>query len=237
MATPLPWSYSAISSVDSCPHKHLEVKVLKHFKDESGEAAQWGTYVHKCIEDAVTIGIALPENTLTYAPQVWAAIGGDLKFAVAEKKLSINNKFEPVEWADRWGGSISDILKVMGPEALVVDWKLGKVKPSDQLKVNAVMVFHNYLEVDVVHTSFEWLAHGGGRCTCCKGLPVSTKSVYWRHQLPELWASIMPKLRQYAQCFKNDVWQMRPSGLCRNYCVVSTCQHCGQYAGKNIKVI
>lgn len=232
MPTPLPWSHSALSSVDSCPHKHLEVKVLKHFVEESGEAALWGTYVHKCIEDAVTDGIALPMNTMTYAPQIWAAIGvdersveDDLEYVKAESKLAINNKFEPVPWADRWGGSISDILKIVGHEALVVDWKLGKVKPSDQLKLNAIMVLHNYPEVDVVHTSFEWLAHGGGRCTCCKGQPIFTRAVYWRHQLPEMWASIMPKLQQYAACFKTDTWQKRPSGLCRGWCCVDTCEH------------
>ena len=220
-----PWSHSALTSVESCPNKHYEVKVLKHFVEESGEAAQWGTYVHKCIEDAISFGAAMPENTKIYTPQVWAAIGGDLKFVSAEAKLAINNRFLPVPWTDRWGGSISDILKVVGTEAWVVDWKLGKVKPSDQLKVNALMVFYNYPDVETVHTSFEWLAHGGARCTCCKGYPTHTRAKYIRDQVPELWNAIMPKLKLYVHCFKTDTWQCRPSGLCNGWCVVESCQH------------
>lgn len=221
MSKILPWSHSALNSVQSCPYKHYEIKVLKNFVDESGEAAKWGTYVHKCIEDAVLLGAPLPDNVKVYAPQVWAAIGGDLDLVRAEVKLAITNKFQPCEWADRWGGSISDILKIRGNKAKVLDWKLGKVKPSGQLKVNALMVFYNYPEVDTVLTSFEWLN---------KSVPnwvPSTRAIYTRDQIPELWDSVMQDLKLYVTCFKTDTWPKRPSGLCKNYCAVTSCEHCG----------
>ena len=138
----------------------------------------------------------------------------------------INTKFEPVDWADRWVGSISDILKVVDSIAHVHDWKLGKIKPSTQLKLNALMVFYNYPDVNTVHTSFEWVQFGQ-----------STKDVHTRDQIPELWKSFEKDLMQYAQAFRTDTWQKRPSGLCKNYCPVTTCSNCGQYKGLNIRTV
>ena len=70
MAKPLAWSYSALNKFATCPHQYYETRVLKNFVDEPGEAALWGTYVHKCIEDAITDGAAMPDNTKIYGPQV-----------------------------------------------------------------------------------------------------------------------------------------------------------------------
>jgi len=213
MAKPLPWSYSALSKFVTCPTQFYETRVLKNFVDEPGEAALWGTYVHKCIEDAVTLNAPMPDNTKVYGPQVWAAING-LAGAKAEVKLAINTRFEPCAWEDRWCGSISDILKVRDDTAWVIDWKLGKIKPSTQLKLNALMVFHNYPEVNAVHTSFEWLQ-----------FKQQNTDVHTRDQIPELWKSFENDLRQYAQAFKTDTWQKRPSGLCGGWCPVTTCSN------------
>lgn len=227
MSRPLPWSYSALSKFTTCPHQFYEVRILNNFKDEPGEAALWGTYVHKCIEDAVETGVAIPENTKKYAPQVWAAIGGGLKNVRAEVKLAINTHMEPCEWADRWCGSISDILKIEGDTAWVIDWKCGgKIKPTTQLKLNALMVFYNYPEVNTCHTSFEWLQ-----------FDQRNTDTHTRDQIPELWKSFESDLRQYAQAFRTDVWQKRPSGLCKNYCPVTTCENCGGFRGRNLKEI
>jgi hypothetical protein len=64
------WSFSALSNFVTCPHQYHEVRVLENYKDEPGEVALWGTYVHKCIEDLVMLGITFPENVHTYVPQV-----------------------------------------------------------------------------------------------------------------------------------------------------------------------
>lgn len=212
MSKPLPWSYSALNKFTTCPHQFYEVRILNNFKDEPGEAALWGTYVHKCIEDAVRDGAPMPENTRQYWGQIWAAIGGGLEIAQPEKKLAINTRFEPCAWEDRWCGSISDILKVTGEYALVIDWKLGKIKPSAQLKLNALMVFYNYPEVQKVRTVFEWLQ-----------FDQRNADEYTRDQIPELWKSFEKDLTQYAQAFRTDVWQKRPSGLCAGWCPCDTC--------------
>ena len=213
MARPLPWSFSALNKFATCPHQYYETRVLKNFVEEAGEAAVWGTYVHKCIEDTLNNVAAMPDNTIVYAPQVWEAING-VKHAAPEVKLAINTRFEPCDWADRWVGSISDVLKVVGDTAWVVDWKLGKIKPSTQLKLNALMVFYNYPEVQTVHTSFEWLQFNQ-----------RSVDVHTRDQIPQLWYSFEKDLKQYAQAFKTDTWQKRPSGLCGGWCPVTTCSN------------
>jgi hypothetical protein len=213
MSKPIPWSYSSLSKFSTCPHQFYETRVLGNFQDEPGEAALWGTYVHKQIENAVEHGTAMPENTKKYAPQVWAAIGGNLKQVHAEVKLAIDTKFNPVEWSSgRWCGSISDILKEEDDVAYVIDWKLGKIKITHQLKLNVLMVFHNKPHINTVHTSFEWLQFGQ-----------RTREVFTRDQVPQLWDVFMNDLKQYAQAFRTDTWQKRPSGLCQGWCPVTTC--------------
>lgn len=215
MSKPLPWSHSSLSKFTTCPRQFYEVRILDNFKDEAGEAALWGTYVHKCIEDAIKDGAALPENTKKYAPQIWTAIGGALKSVQAEKKLAINSKLEPTAWDEgRWCGSISDILKITGDVALVIDWKLGKIKITHQLKLNALMVFYNYPDIQRVNTSFEWLQ-----------FDQRTVDSFTRDQIPEMWKYFESDLRQYAQAFRTDTWQKRPSGLCNGWCPCTTCSN------------
>ena len=53
----------------------------------------------------------------------------------------------------------------------------------------------------------------------------STKKVWGRAEIEALWNLFIGDLRQYAEAFKGDVWQPRPSGLCNGWCPVKTCAH------------
>lgn len=214
MAKPLPWSFSSLNKFVTCPNQYLETKILKNFKDEPGETALWGTYIHKCIEDAVNDGAAVPDNAKIYMPQVWIAIDG-LQGAHAEVELALNSSQQPCAWETAWVRGIIDLLKIKGNEAKAIDWKLGKIKPdSKQLKLFALLVFHHHPEVDIVHTSFEWLQ-----------FKTHTRESFTRDQIPELWNVFVGDLTQYARAFKTDTWQKRPSGLCNGWCPVESCQH------------
>lgn len=214
MSKPLPWSFSSLNKFVTCPMQYYETKVLGNFKDEPGEVAQWGTYVHKCIEDFVNDGVAFPENVQVYVPRVLEVIGQI--HAQAEVEMAISASFEPCEWKAGWVRGIIDLLQVYDDAAWCADWKLGKVKPdSKQLKLFALMVFYHYPTVNTVHTSFEWLQ-----------FKQQTKETYTRDQIPALWAVFEKDLQQYVQAFKTDTWQCRPSGLCRGgWCPVESCQH------------
>lgn len=213
-----PWSFSALNNFITCPNQYYEVKVLKNYADEPGEVALWGTYVHKCIENFIMRGTPFPENVLVYVPQVMEAFGDTAtEIFAAEMPMSLDKKLKPCDWDKAWVRGIIDLLKVDTDVAKAVDWKLGKIKPdSKQLKLFALLVFYHHPEVNTVYTSFEWLQ-----------FKQRTAEVYTRDQIPMLWSAFTGDLRQYVTAFKTDTWQKRQSGLCRNYCPVKTCEHCG----------
>jgi hypothetical protein len=45
-----------------------------------------------------------------------------------------------------------------------------------------------------------------------------------RDQIGAVWGEFLPNLKQYAQAFKEDIWQPRQSGLCGGYCPVTDCE-------------
>ena len=214
MSKPLPWSFSSLNKFATCPNQYYETKVLGNFKDEPGEVAIWGTYVHKCIEDLVNDGVVMPDNTQTYMPQINRALHEQLApFIRAEVEMALDNKFQPCEWNVAWVRGIIDLLKIYETTAWAIDWKLGKVKPdSKQLKLFALLIFHHYPQVMTVHTSFEWLQFKD-----------HTEDTFTRDQIPELWMAFKPDLTQYVQAFRTDTWQKRPSGLCFGWCPVMSC--------------
>ena len=48
---PFAWSYSKLKNFEVCPKRHYNVDVIKAFKEEEGEALQWGNAVHKALAD------------------------------------------------------------------------------------------------------------------------------------------------------------------------------------------
>jgi hypothetical protein len=53
------------------------------------------------------------------------------------------------------------------------------------------------------------------------------EGVYLRKDRKKMWADWLSKYSQLTAAYDNDVWNAKPSGLCRNYCPVTECPHCG----------
>ena len=64
------FSVTAIKQFEQCPRQYKEVRIEKLHPYEQSEEAQWGEYVHKCLEDAITQGEALPHNVSQYQPLI-----------------------------------------------------------------------------------------------------------------------------------------------------------------------
>src|SRR5205807_2231069 len=76
---------------------------------------------------------------------------------LVEQQLAINADFGPVPWFDSaaWFRGIGDVIKIVGPVALIVDWKTGKiVEDSQQLALMAACVFAHHPEVQKVRSEF-----------------------------------------------------------------------------------
>ena len=220
---PLPWSFTALEKFKNCPHAYHEIRILKSFTEEQGEAAKWGNYVHEQIENYINHGTPMAGNTEIFSGRVQETVDwmGGREGMIAEIESSLSTTMTPCGWTDPdvWVRGILDLLRVEGPVAWVADWKTGKVKPnSKQMKLFALLVFYKYPEVQICHTRFVWLANGKAENT----------ETYFRVQVQEMWKDFIPDLTEYTKAFKQDVWQKRQSGLCGKWCAVLSCFNNGK---------
>ena len=214
------WSFSSLTSFETCPHKHFRLKVTKDITESESEQMRWGNEVHKALENRVRDGEPLPKGMQKWEPIVSRLLQRKGK-PIAEQQLCLNQQLIATDWfgRDSWCRGIVDFMLLDGDKALALDWKTGKVKTDhDQMMLFAALIFHHYPEVETVHTGYVWLAHGN---------KLTTKK-FRRSDLPEIWEEFLPRVRRYEQAFETGKWQKRTSGLCRAWCPVLDCEHNGK---------
>lgn len=213
---PLPVSWTTLSGLVTCARQFFHIKVAKDFKEEKGEAALWGDYVHKAFERRIKYGEPLPEDIAKWE-KLLAPIPKD--GAHCELKLAMTREFKRCDFfaKDVFMRCIIDFFRVSmdGSKAKLIDWKTGKRKVNNQLMFSALIVFYLYTHVDEIETLFVWLQDG----------VKPDRMVYKREEIPEMWAKLMPDLRHYRDTFHTGVFPPTPSGLCRGWCIVKTCEH------------
>jgi hypothetical protein len=106
------------------------------------------------------------------------------------------------------------LLVVHKDKAVVVDYKTGKRKPTEQLKLYAAYTFAYYPQVTQVHTGFAWLKE--------RRLDIEKVN---RDEIPVIWQPFLTKVRKLESAYERDKWMARPSGLCRGWCPVKHCEH------------
>jgi hypothetical protein len=223
--TPLPWSHSALEGFDTCARQYEEVRVLKHFKDGKNAAALWGDEFHKAAERFIGTTLeghpaVLPSNMSHYADYLRQFVkrpGATL----AERRYALNRQLRPCEFfsPDVWVRGIIDVLTLEGAVAWVDDHKTGKNRKKDmqQLIIFALLTFYHHPEIDTCHTAFHWLQVGA-----------TDPETFYRHQIPALWETLVPKLQRYVAAFHAGIFPPRPSGLCVKHCAVSSCEYFGR---------
>jgi hypothetical protein len=215
---PFSWSYSRLKNFESCPKRHWHLDIKKDIKEEEGEALLFGNELHKAMAKRVATGDPLPKAFQEYEP--WAAkVSTASGKTLVEQKFAIAADFAPVEFFDKraWFRGIVDVMRLLGPVALVVDWKTGKVKDdSVQLALTAQCVFSHFPQVQAIRTEFIWLAEDA-----------TTRADFKREDMPAFWASIWPRISALEQAHKLTEYPARPGPLCRRWCPVTTCPHHG----------
>lgn len=222
--TPLPWSHSTLNQFATCARQYEEVKVLRNFQDEKNEASLWGDRFHKAAEkyiDAQNKGLAdatLSADMTPYRAYLAQFIDRPGQTFV-ERQYALDRRLQPCEFLGPqvWCRGIIDVLTLNGYVANVDDHKTGKNRKKDmqQLIIFALLVFYHHPEIQVVHTAYHWLKYGG----------VQDKETFTRGQIPELWETLIPKLDRYRRAFDSGIFQPTPSGLCKKYCPVKTCEY------------
>jgi hypothetical protein len=229
------WSYSALTSFETCPRKHHETRVTKTYTEPEGAQLLIGIAAHKVLELRAAAGTPIPKtlqvtdaqgNTLQSATAGWPemmdkllARPGDVH---AERQIALDDRLCETGWLDKnvWVRGVIDLALVDGEKALAIDYKTGRRKPdSDQLMLFAALMFHVWPKLEKVVTGFLWL----------KTQQID-KETYTRSDLSRIWDTFIPRVNRYQDAFVANTWPPRPSGLCKAWCPVQTCEYNGRKA-------
>ena len=216
-----PWSFSGLTSFETCGKRYFHIKVARDVVDPPNEATAWGSTVHKHLEDRVRHGTPLPAVLQEYERLVEPIInaGGTL---IVEQQLAVDSGLRPVAWdsQDAWCRGIVDVGVLTGKRAVLLDWKTGKRKPeSDQLKLFAGLAFAHYPDIEAVTTGFVWLKEG-----------VVDREKFTRKDASTIWQQFVPRVQRLERAYADLRFVPRPSGLCRRWCPVpqSLCEFSGR---------
>lgn len=218
MAKEWAWSYTKLKNFDTCPLRHYEVDILKNYTEES-EQLIWGGQVHEALANACSGKAPLPATMKDYQKWVDEMVSGPGELFV-EQKYAITRKFEKAAYFGHnvWYRGICDVLRIDGPVALARDWKTGAIKHNSvQLMLMAQCIFVHYPEVQKIKTEFVWLQDD---CV--------TPELWSRDTIYREWVSLLPQVDVMEQASKTKNYPPKPSGLCRKWCPVKTCEHHGK---------
>ena len=215
------WSYSALTSWESCPRKHYETRVAKRWPDEKSEAAQWGTTAHTAFEDRMKTKKPLPSWFEKYEP-ICQRIEGANGHLTVEQKLALDEKFQAVDYFSKqppvWVRAVADLSVIGDVNLFTLDWKTGKFKPdTDQLRLSAAISMSHYRHIRQATVQYVFLKEG-------KTLTEQIK----REQVVEIWRDFLPRVQRMKEGFESERWEEKPNGLCRAYCPVLNCQFNGR---------
>ena len=216
------WSYSSLTAFEQCPKRYYHTRVKKDVPDPPGEAAKWGTEVHKHLELRVTEDKPLPEQLQYLEPMMGKILATPSDEVHAERQYCFNADFQPVTWfsKDAWCRSVIDLEVRKGDRALILDHKTGKRKPdSDQLRLFAAVKMTADKTINKVTTGFLWLKDNK-----------IDKETYTRDDVPVIWQDYLARVARLESAMHNDKWVPKPSGLCKAWCPVgkTRCQYCGK---------
>lgn len=212
-----PWSASSLTAYQSCPHRYFRIRVKRDVKDfPPSDAVLLGRKLHKAFENAVNLNERLPgefSGWQSLAEQIKALPGE--KFA--EYPMAVDSNLKPTDYrsSDAFSRGIADLVVLSGDEAIILDYKTGKQKESNQLGLYAAYAFAKWSNLKRVHTAFVWL----------KTRTIARKS-YSIDDVPMLWNEWLPIVHRLEHAYETGKWDPCPSGLCRGWCPVVDCKFC-----------
>jgi len=229
---PFSWSYSKLKNYETCPKRHYNVDIIRSFKEDEGEALQWGNAVHKALANRIKGQVPLPTPMKGF--EKWAervtspGKSPPAPTILVEQQLAIDENFAPTSWFandakragqnEPWFRGIADVLKIKGSAALAIDWKTGKIiDDAPQLALLAACIFAHHPEIQKVRSEFIWLKEDA-----------STREDFERTSMPAIWAGLWPRIEQLRRAHETLDYPPKPGFLCRRYCPVTSCVHHGE---------
>ena len=209
-------SHSSIKCFENCPRLYKEKYITYSYREPKSQYADWGTTVHKHLEDRVKKGVPLPTELSTLVPimDIIEKYPGAIN---VEQKLAVDAQLRPVEYKDKsaWVRAIVDLTKINGSAGFVTDYKTGNVRDDDsQLQLSSVLLMANHPELQSILAMFLWSKVGK-----------ITKLDIKREQYIPIWDSFMYRIRKIEDAAQDDNFVPRRSWLCA-YCHLKTCEFC-----------
>jgi hypothetical protein len=208
------WSYSRLTSLETCPRKFWHLNVQKDLKEEESEAMREGTATHKALELRVRDGKRLPLH-LRHLEPVMAKICAAPGEKSVEQQIALDENLQITDWFSKsaWVRMKSDLTILNGPAAICFDYKTGKRKDEfTQLKLNAAVTMLLAPEIETVTMAFVWT----------KVNEVSSEKIH-RHQMADTWGELMKRVDKYDAAYAKNDFPPKPNFFCAG-CVVKTCQ-------------
>lgn len=229
---PFAWSWSKLKNFRSCPKRHWHMDIQKDFAEPESDHMKWGHMVHQSMADFIRTDKPLPLTMEHFRPmpERFAVLRKEGVPVDVELKLAMNEAFKPVGFFDNgaWFRGVVDVMARGIFVAHAADWKTGKMPDGgdaeyEQLALTAQLVFAHYPEIDEVSTSFVWLGYFDDN-----GRPETTERIYTRDGMMPLWNKLWPDINVMKEAWRTTTYPPKPSGLCRNYCAVTSCPFHGK---------
>lgn len=218
-----PWSFSSIKLYDQCPKKYFHLRVVKDITEPSTEALLYGSRFHEAAELYIRDGTPMPEY-FRFAKDALDRLNAIKGEKLCEYKMGITANLEPCSFTDKdvWWRGVVDlaILDRENGKAYVVDYKTGKsarYADKDQLELMALAIFKHFPEITKINAGLLFVV--------CNAL---VKEKYTVEQQDTAWEKWTGEYDKLTQSYANNVWNPKPSGLCRNHCAVLSCPHNGR---------
>jgi hypothetical protein len=230
---PFTWSYSGLTSFETCPKRHYHLKVKKRGEDGFVEEQKTpeldrGDALHKAMYSRILSGTKLPVQFLYM--EKWAErlakVVNPLQITQCELKLALSRDYQGTGYFDKstWLRIVIDYLKITPASkpgtflAHAVDYKTGKPKDgSEQLALYAAVIFALYKDVVGVRCDYLWSEYND-----------TSHETYTRDDVPEVWRELLPRVSTMEAAVAAGKFPAKPGGLCREYCPIRTCEHNGK---------
>ena len=211
------WSFSSLKQFMNCPYQYQQVKLLKRYETKVSPQMQFGTDVHKALEEYVRDKSELPKSYKHFQSVVDALCEIPGKRYI-EFKMALDAHKKPCDFdsPDYWVRGIVDLMIIDSDTAFVVDYKTGSNKYPDtkQLALMALMTFRHFPEVRVVKGGLLFVVHN-----------TFIKEDYFRGSADYYWDKYFAaSLARMEHSVAENWWPMNPSGLC-GWCPVQECEH------------
>lgn len=215
------YSYSGIKDYEGCQRRFYLTRVAKTCKQSDTVATTYGKQVHKAFEGHLRDGAPL-EQRFAHFEQYVAPLKSFSGRILCEHEMGLRADFSPCGFKDEdaWLRGIADFISLDTDKgvARVGDFKTGKSEryaDTAQLELMAALVMQHFPEISRVKGALIFVVAGA-----------IIKADFTREQLPEILAKWAGKTAAIEASTEQEVWNARPSGLCK-FCPASgeMCEH------------